>query len=69
LIAYNSKNEDKSVAYGLRNFTLPDSVSVEVYHTSERENLERIENIPITDGQFTANLIGKSIFTFVIALP
>jgi O-glycosyl hydrolase len=69
LIAYNSKNEDKSVAYDLRNFTLPDSVSVEVYHTSERENLERIENIPITDGQFTANLIGKSISTFVIALP
>jgi O-glycosyl hydrolase len=35
---------------------------------SEYENLERIENILVAGGQFTANLIEKSISTFVIAL-
>lgn len=36
---------------------------------SEYENRERIEYIPVVGGQFTANLIGKSISTLVIALP
>lgn len=61
-VAINDNNSDKAVQLKFKGFT---TNGVEVYRTSSTEDLQRLEDMTVTNGALTTQLIGKSVTTFV----